>query len=70
MKKKLPSPKGIPIKYILQIPIIKVDLKDDQGNEIKDIMQVTHFGGGIIVATKDSLYTDKPELFAGFKPKK
>ena len=70
-KKLFPSRNNaIPIQYMLQIPIIKVDLRDNNGNEIKDIVQVTHFGGGIIVATKDGLYTDKPELFTGFTPTK
>lgn len=58
---------GVPIQYILTIPIVKVELKDDKGNQITDIVQVTYFGGGIIVVTKNGLYTDKPGLFAGFK---
>ena len=62
-----PVSKGIPIKYMLNIPVVAVNLKDQDGKPIEDIVQVTHFKGAIIVATKKGLYTDKPELFAGFK---
>ncbi len=53
---------GLPIKYMLQIPIVKVNLKDEEGNQITDIYNVQYFDDAIYVCAKNGIYTNKPEL--------
>jgi hypothetical protein len=60
----------LPVKWFLQIPVVKASLKDSEGNVITNIIQVTEFKGAILVLADGGIHTDKPEIFAGFTPPK
>ena len=60
LKLRKPSKNAIPIKYMLSLPIFKADLRDEKGNEIKDILSITYFNDGICVLTKDGVYLQNP----------
>ncbi len=60
MKKKKENI-GVPIKFMLNIPLVKLDLRDEKGNIISDVVAIQELKGRIYVITKDGFVYKQPK---------